>query len=237
MQQHPIYAFFFIALAFAQCKHQPIAKEPLPEEPQPKEQYDMLCLGDSYTKGQGVALAGSFPYQLADSLRASGYDIVTGAPRVIAQTGWRTDQLQAAYDFAAEIKDSTFSLVTLLIGVNNQYQNSNFDLYAPQFERLLQIAIARAGNRPARVVVLSIPDYAYTPFGQNSSNPAAISAKLDQYNAANRQLADQYKVHYVDVTPTSRQGLARPELVATDQLHPSAIQYTEWVQLVLAAVR
>ncbi len=225
-----------LALLLTQCSHQPLETAPLPE-PVPKEQIDILCLGDSYTKGQGVLLEGSFPYQLTDSLRVAGFRVMTGVPRVIAQTGWRTDQLQAAYDFATEVQDSTFGIVTLLIGVNNQYQNTSFDLYAPQFERLLQIAVARTGNRANRVFVLSIPDYAFTPFGQNSSNPAAISAKLDQYNTVNQQLAEQYKVNYINITPISRQGLARTELVATDKLHPSAQQYTEWLDLLFHAVK
>lgn len=230
-----LFALWALAILALNCKHQHMEKEPLPD-PVPVEKLDILCLGDSYTKGQGVPLAESFPYQLADSLRSAGLDLLAGTPRVIAQTGWRTDQLRAAYDAAPEIQDSAFGVVTLLIGVNNQYQHTQFDLYAPQFEQLLQIAIARAGNRPSRVFVLSIPDYAYTPFGQNFADPTTISAKLDQYNAVNRQLAEQYQVHYLDITPISRQGLARPELVATDNLHPSAMQYTEWLKLLLPAV-
>ncbi len=128
--------------------------------------------------------------------------------------------------------------MTLCIGVNNQYQGANFDAYQGQFEQLLQTAIQRAGKRPNRVVVLSIPDWAYTTYGQKfSSNPGLISLKIDQYNAVNRAVAKQYGVHYISVTEVSRQGLLKPDLVASDGLHPSKQQYTAWVKLMLPVVR
>ena len=201
-------------------------------DPVPPDVVRILALGDSYTKGQGVPREQSFPYQLADSLRVRGWTVP--APHVIAQTGWRTDNLQNAYNSQpAAIRDSTFDLVTLLIGVNNQYQHTSFELYEPQFEQLLQTAIARAGGRADRVVVLSIPDWAYTPFGQNSADPAVTSQEIDAYNAANRALADQYGAAYVNFTGISRLGLDEPGLVATDGLHPSGKQYTLWVEAML----
>ena len=157
---------------------------------------------------------------------------------MIAQTGWRTDDLQHAIAVQAqEIGDSIFSLVILCIGVNNQYQNADFAVYKMEFEQLLQTAIARAGGRPRRVIVLSIPDWAYTPYGQGFSNPSAISQKIDAYNAANQTIAATFGVHYVDVTAISRQGLSNPELVASDGLHPSSIQYSAWVREMLPIVR
>jgi lysophospholipase L1-like esterase len=199
---------------------------------------DVLCLGDSYTKGESVEWARNFPNQLVDSLRADGRKVAEKAPRVIAQTGWRTDQLQSAIAAATDLADSTFSLVTLCIGVNNQYQNANFETYKTQFEELLKTAIARAGGDPNHVVVVSIPDWAYTTYGQNyPGEPSNISSKIDQYNAANLEISTRYQVHYVDVTPTSRRGLAEPFLVAGDGLHPSAEQYTAWVRLLLPVVR
>jgi lysophospholipase L1-like esterase len=231
--------FGSIALLFA-CTHAPM-QELTPDPPEPpvtvKETVDILCLGDSYTKGEGIVATGNFPNQLKDSLIQSGYTMLPGTPRIIAQTGWRTDQLKTAITNATEIKDSTFSLVTLCIGVNNQYQGVNFEQYAPDFEALLQTALARAGGRKERVFVLSIPDWAFTPFGQNSSDPYAISQKIDAYNAVNQQLATQYGVHYINVTPISRQGLVRTDLVATDKLHPSARQYTEWIKQLLPLAR
>lgn len=228
-------ALFTLASLLCRQADAPAMSNPVPTDTISVEKIDYLALGDSYTKGQNVLWSQNFPNQLADSLRRRGYSLP--APRIIAQTGWRADQLQHAIKTeGADLSDSVFSLVTLCIGVNNQYQHANFETYKAEFEQLLQTAIARAGGRPGRVVVVSIPDYAYTPFGQNSSNPAAISAEINAYNAANKAMAQQYGVRYVDVTPTSRQGLAMPDWVASDGLHPSAKQYTEWVKLLLPVV-
>lgn len=207
-----------------------------PDTPAAPEKIDILALGDSYTKGESVAATKNFPNQLRDSLLAAGRQ-VTGL-RVIAQTGWRTDQLKNAIANAPDIQDSTFSIVTLCIGVNNQYQNGNFNTYKLEFEQLLQTAIARAGGRKERVFVLSIPDWAYTSYGQNyPGGPTAISQKIDQYNAANYSIAQQYQVNYVNVTGISRQGISWPDLVATDGLHPSAEQYRQWVHLLMPTVQ
>jgi lysophospholipase L1-like esterase len=208
---------------------------PTPQPPQPKERIDVLALGDSYTKAQGVAAEQSFPLQLADSLRVLGQD-VTGV-RIIAQTGWRTDQLIAAVNAATELADSTFSLVTLCIGVNNQFQNRDIEVYRGEFEALLQTALARAGGRKERVLVLSIPDWYYTSFGQNYPSSSNISAKIDEFNAVNRNVTEAAGIAYINVTPVSRQGVAQPNLVAADQLHPSALQYSRWVSLMLPKVR
>lgn len=225
--------FCGIAALILQCK----SMQPEIQTPNPvRETIDLLALGDSYTKGEGVAWEANFPNQLADSLKTLNNN-KRPALRVIAQTGWRTDNLRAAIDAAPELLDSTFSLVTLCIGVNNQYQGQSLGVYKSEFEELLKTAILRTGNRPERVLVLSIPDWAYTPFGQNSSNPAAVSAKIDQFNAANKEISDAYKVQYIDVTTTSRQGLSNPALVASDGLHPSQIQYTRWIERLLPIAR
>lgn len=216
------------------CQSEPLPEVVLP--PPAAEQIDVLALGDSYTKGESVPWNRNFPNQLADSLRAEGRQV--SGVRVIAQTGWRTQDLLNAIAAAnTEIGDSTFSLVTLCIGVNNQYQHSNFDEYKIQFEQLLQIAIERAGGRKERVVILSIPDWSYTPYGQSFSNPSLNSQQIDQYNAANLAISAQYGVAYIDVTATSRRGLDEPVLVASDGLHPSAEQYAEWVRRMLPSVR
>jgi acyl-CoA thioesterase I len=225
----PLATIFFFAL---NCRHQPV--ENLLPTPTP-EIVDYLALGDSYTIGESVALARNFPNQLADSLRSEGFQVPT--VRIIAKTGWRTDQLQAAIADADDLKDSTFSIVTLLIGVNNQYQNTNFSLYKPQFQDLLKTAIKRAGGRKNRVLVVSIPDWAYTAYGQHyTASPAVISAQIDGYNKANKMIADSVGVRYVNITDISRRGLAMPELVAPDDLHPSDQQYSEWVGEMLPVV-
>ena len=217
------------------CRHVP--EEPIPTYlPSVSERIDILALGDSYTKGESVKWEQNFPNQLADSLRIAGFDVA--GLHVVAQTGWRTDNLQSALgNQAAVLADSTFSLVTLCIGVNNQYQNANFETYKKQFEELLQYAIARAGGRKERVMVVSIPDWAYTPYGQGSGNPALTSQKIDEYNAANQAIAQTYGVNYVQVTDISRRGIAEPGLVAFDGLHPSAMQYQVWVQRMLPVAK
>ncbi len=213
---------------------QPVLPEPVVEIPGDST-LKILALGDSYTKGESVAFAKNFPNQLTDSLQADGWKIAH--TRIIAQTGWRTDQLQTAIA-GAQLQDSVYDLVMLCIGVNNQYQNGNFNTYKTQFEQLLQTALVRAGNRKERVFVVSIPDWAYTSYGQNFSKPPEqISQEIDQYNQANRSITEQYGIAYVSITDVSRRGLAQPDLVAVDDLHPSAVQYTEWVQLLLPFVR
>lgn len=226
-----------LVLLLAACSKQAVSIEQPPITSAPKEAIDILCLGDSYTKGESVVWTSNFPNQLKDSLGRDGFTLLYNTPRVIAQTGWRTDQLKTAITNATDIRDSIFSIVTLCIGVNNQYQNTNFSQYAPDFEALLQTAIARAGGRKERVFVVSIPDWAYTPYGENFPGNAVVSAKIDEYNAVNQQISMQYGVSYIQVTDVSREGLDRPELVANDGLHPSAQQYTEWVKLMLPVVR
>jgi lysophospholipase L1-like esterase len=230
----PITLFLFLPMLFF-CRH--LTEDSVPKQSEPMtERVDILALGDSYTKGESVPWEHNFPNQLADSLRTEGFDLA--GLHVVAQTGWRTDNLQSALASQAPVLgDSTFSLVTLCIGVNNQYQNANFETYKKEFEELLQYAIARAGGRKNRVVVLSIPDWAFTTLGQSTGNPALISQKIDQYNAANREISEAYKVQYVNVTEVSRRGISEPDLVAFDGLHPSAKQYTGWVQLLLPVVR
>ncbi len=237
------FAFYLLLWScFQGCTNEPVDLV-IPEQPvvsmRTKEmKIDILCLGDSYTKGESVPTSQNFPNQLKDSLLLDTFDLLPAAPHIIAQTGWRTDQLINAIFAATEIQDSIFSLVTLCIGVNNQYQNGNLEQYKTQFEALLKTAIIRAGNRKKRVIVVSIPDWAFTIYGQNyPGGGASVSAKIDEYNAANKVIADQYQVHYVNVTGSSRQGITRPELVAIDGLHPSAVQYSEWVRLILPVAK
>lgn len=188
----------------------------------------MLALGDSYTIGQSVPAQERWPVQLRDSLKARG--VAWDTLEIIAATGWRTDNLANAMN--TRQLDSTYNLVSLLIGVNNQFQGLDTTAYAAEFEALLRSAIGLAQGDTDQVLVLSIPDYAYTPFGQGS-NPAAISKGIDDFNAVNLRITRQYGVAYFDITPISREGWNRPALVAGDGLHPSGLQYSEWVGLLL----
>jgi len=193
----------------------------------------MLALGDSYTIGQSVSVSNRWPVQLMDSLDRRNY--ITTEPRIIATTGWRTDNLISAIR-GQQLQSQNFNLVSLLIGVNNQYQNRPFSLYEQEFPQLLDSAIRYAGGETNHVFIVSIPDYGYTPFGERTGNQTQISSQLDQYNAYSKQVAVDYGVQFFDITPISRFGLQQPALVPTDDLHPSGLQYSMWVSKMLAYV-
>ena len=189
-----------------------------------------LALGDSYTIGESVAPEARWPAQLAQSLRAAG--IAVGDPRIIATTGWTTDELDAAIDAAQPASD--FDLVSLLIGVNNQYRGRDVGNYRKEFTALLERAIGFAGGRSDRVLVLSIPDWGVTRFGRESGrDTTTIARELDAYNAAAREICDAHHVAFADITPVSRQHGAEPAMLADDGLHPSAPMYSEWTRVAL----
>lgn len=224
MKYHLLFLFLLVLCVFA-CREE----SPLDPTPDPNlNVIDYLALGDSYTIGESVPEAQRWPVQLAEQLRFMGLDVAP--PTLIARTGWRTDQLSAAIA-AADLREE-YGLVSLLIGVNNEFQGRDTAEYRTEFTRLLETAIGLAGGRSERVFVLSIPDYAFTPFGQTRPDPARISRRLDDYNAVAEAIAAAYGVAWFDITPISRRGLAEPDLVADDQLHPSGRQYTEWVELI-----
>lgn len=189
-----------------------------------------LALGDSYTIGQSVGVNERWPSQLSDSLAKRG--IITDTIGIIATTGWRTDDLLIAIS-GQHLENGNYNLVSLLIGVNNQYQGKFFSQYVAEFPALLDSAIRYAGGYKNRVFVVSIPDYAYTPIGQQISNPSQISSEIDQYNLYSKHVADSVGVTYINITAISRQGLSTPSYVANDGLHPSGAQYAEWVKLTL----
>lgn len=191
-----------------------------------------LALGDSYTIGESVSESARWPVQLVDSLNEEGYGFAQ--PQIIAQTGWTTDELAKAIDEADP--EGPFDLVSLLIGVNNQYRGRPLKEYEAQFESLLKQAIGFAGNNPDKVFVVSIPDYGVTPFAAER-NPEKIAEEIDAFNAAAEAIAKSYKVSFVNITPGSRRAGEDPDLVADDQLHPSGKMYTEWVAQILPVVR
>jgi lysophospholipase L1-like esterase len=186
-----------------------------------------LALGDSYTIGESVKEEERWPEVLAAELRKSGKTVEK--PRIIATTGWRTDQLKKAIE-DARLKPE-YNLVSLLIGVNNQYQGKSTERYAPEFEELLNMAIKLAGGKKENVFVVSIPDYGFTPFGQPQQ--AQISKALDEYNAINKKITEKAGVRYCNITDISRKGFEQPDLVADDKLHPSGKQYKLWVDRIL----
>lgn len=189
--------------------------------------YKLLSLGDSYTIGQSVCVTCRFPEQLKDSLtnniENSSIDL-----QIIAQTGWTTSNLINAID--TNNPSSDFDLVTLLIGVNNQYQNKPFSLYETEFPELVGTAIEKAKGDPANVIVVSIPDYAYTPFGDGNSY---ISQEIDEYNNYAQDYCALNGIAYVYITDITREGLENPDLVASDGLHPSELAYSQFVERIL----
>ncbi|RZA34303.1 MAG: SGNH/GDSL hydrolase family protein [Lysobacteraceae bacterium] len=187
-----------------------------------------LALGDSYTIGEGVPEAGRWPVQLTCALRADG--IAVSEPLIIAQTGWTTDELDAGIDRVHPLAE--YDLVSLLVGVNNQYRGRSVDEYKQQFEALLERAIGFAQWKRERVLVLSIPDWGVTPFAEGRDR-ASIAQEIDRFNAAALQACVQRGVAFVDITPASRDGGDAVEMLADDGLHPSAAMYARWTRLAL----
>jgi lysophospholipase L1-like esterase len=193
-----------------------------------------LALGDSYTIGEGVAEDSRWPMQLARALRGEG--IALDDPDIIATTGWTTDELDAAIDAAQPADD--YDLVSLLIGVNNQYRARSVDEYRHQFAALLERAIDFAGGRSERVLVLSIPDWGVTRFGRDSGRDLAVIAReLDAYNAAAQDICTARGVAFVDITEVSRERGAEPAMLADDGLHPSKAMHARWAELALPVAR
>ncbi len=189
----------------------------------------LLSLGDSYTIGQSVCATCKFPEQLKNKLSADTFYTID--LNVIAQTGWTTANLKNAIDNQGI--SSNYDLVTLLIGVNNQYQNIPFSVYETEFPELVQTAITAANGNKDKVIVVSIPDYAYTPFGQNTGNPDTISQEIDMYNDFAESYCQSQDITFVYITDITRNGLEQPELVASDGLHPSELAYAKFVERIL----
>lgn len=191
-----------------------------------------LALGDSYTIGESVDIIDRFPVQLVNKLKFDGYDFYM--PDIVAKTGWTTDELLSGIE-DIELKKN-YDLVTLLIGVNNQYRGRDIDNYKEEFEELLQKAIAFSGDKKEKVIVVSIPDYGVTPFGKKKGRKK-IGNEIDQFNAANLAIAKKYEIAYVDVTEVSRMAYRKTNLLAKDGLHPSGEMYSLWVERILPVAK
>lgn len=194
---------------------------------------NVLALGDSYTVGESLSWGESFPGQLERLLLASSSCFDEVNVRVVAKTGWTTDELIKGIEEASPSLASCYDAVTLLIGVNNQYRGLSTSSYAGEFESLLKRAIAYAGNDPRRVIVLSIPDWGVTPFAiAQSRNRVDISRQIDEFNAENMSLARRFNVEYIEVTVWTREGATDNSLLAEDGLHPSGREYSRWAAAV-----
>jgi lysophospholipase L1-like esterase len=191
-----------------------------------------LALGDSYTIGESVDQAERWPNQLADFLKAGG---VPTEVTIIARTGWTTKELWEGIQ--AQGINSPYDLVSLLIGVNNQYRGYAIKEYREQFVFLLNKSIEYAGGNSKRVIVLSIPDWGVTPFARGQDGKQ-IAKDIDAFNAVNCEETEKADAYYIDVTPISRGAAYDSALVAPDGLHPSGKMYLEWTKLAyLAALK
>lgn len=192
-----------------------------------KHTFTYLALGDSYTIGESLPLYDSFPYQVVQILRSRSIHI--HAAEIVAKTGWTTFEL--AEKLLHTTLSPTYDFVTLLIGVNNQYRKLPIEDYKTDFEFLLKKAIHLSGEKPAHIVVMSIPDWGKTPFAVNK-HPEKISAEIIEFNKVNKQLAEKYKVQYIDINAPASNSKIEASLLAEDGLHYSAIEHARWAKLV-----
>lgn len=191
----------------------------------------MLALGDSYTIGESVDMDERWPHQLIRQLRAMG--VSAADPDYIARTGWTTRNL-LGWIQTRPPEDKEYNLVSILIGVNNQYQGMDIASYEPDLRNIIDIGLEIVDQDSSRLMILSIPDYAYTPFGSGFTK---VSEEIDAYNEIKRRVAEEYGIVYVYITDISREGLDNPSLVAADGLHPSKEQYARWVQSIVPRLR
>ncbi|MCH7662545.1 MAG: SGNH/GDSL hydrolase family protein [Chloroflexi bacterium] len=200
-----------------------------PTEP-PELTIRFLALGDSYTIGQGVSEMERWPEQLSVKLREQGINVQVS---INARTGWTNDNLLSSLS-ANPPKAPTYDLVSLLIGVNDQFRGGNPDDYRIGFRELLELAIVLAGGDPKRVIVVSIPDWEVTPFAKNLGSSRLFN--IDDFNEVNFQESQTYGVRYVDITPISREAESDLSLLASDNLHPSGAMYALWVEAMLPQI-
>lgn len=192
--------------------------------------HSYLALGDSYTIGEGVPLYQGYPYQAVQLLRAAEHELE--APEIIARTGWTTDELDHTLSSLRLLP--YYDIVSLLIGVNNQYRGRDVSEYARQFARLVEKALHYTGAA-SKVFVLSIPDWAYSPFAANRDR-SLISGEIDAFNAVARDIAAAQKAHFIDITEHSRAAGATPESFVADGLHPAASTYAFWARELADAI-
>ncbi|MCZ4408952.1 SGNH/GDSL hydrolase family protein [Cryomorphaceae bacterium 1068] len=224
---------FIILMSLASCNDKEGPTPPADTAPmQDTIRFSYLALGDSYTIGTALPDSSrNYPTQLVGRLNEDS--LLEGSePDIVAFGGWRTDQLISAIEIADLAGE--YDLVSLLIGVNNQFQNQPLDVYGMEFEQLLQTAIQFAGNDTDRIFVLSIPDYGVTPFGQGYPD---VSQEIDIYNDINRDITESYAVKYFNITEISRMAQDNPSLIAPDNLHPSGDMYELWVNEILEEVK
>ncbi len=195
-----------------------------------------LALGDSYTIGEGVGLGDRYPMQLVQEWNKTAKVPFT-SPLIIAKTGWTVDELEAGIQ-ATPTAAEGYDLVTLLIGVNNQYRGRSVESFALDFEKMLQRAIFFAKGDKSRVIVLSIPDWGVTPFAtQKGVDPNQVAREINDYNRTKKEICEKQGIQFIDITDEYRMYGGLPEGVVEDQLHPSKLIYGEWTGKLLSALK
>ncbi len=221
----------FVVLIISACKPDQMTFDKTNNNTLPdsaiKKDVKYLALGDSYTIGHAVESDERFPEQLVEFLKAIGVNTVH--MDMIAKTGWTTGELLEAID--NQNPNLPYDLVTLCIGVNNQYRKLDTAEYRKELRRLLNMSISFTAGSSQKVIAFSIPDYGVTPFGQNL-DPDKIAMEIDAFNTIKNEEALKYSVEFIDITPKSRMAQNNPELIADDGLHPSGKMYAEWVELI-----
>lgn len=211
---HKLLVFVFLFSLFQACATQ--------------KKLTYLALGDSYTIGESIKPSERWPAQLVEALRDSG--ITISDLKIIAQTGWTTTDLRNAIQESQ--LNAPYELVSLLIGVNDQYQNRDIKKYPQRFQWLLEKAIQLAGGKVNHVFVVSIPDYSVTPYGQKRE-PIMISEEIARYNTINQQISNRLGVTFINITPISEHAENNVALIADDGLHPSGKMYKLWVEQIM----
>jgi lysophospholipase L1-like esterase len=216
--------FLFIAMTFS-----------IPNQAQTTS-LSYLALGDSYTIGEGVGLEDRYPMQLVREWNKSA-KIPFSTPLIIAKTGWTVDELEAGIQ-ATPTAAEGYDLVTLLIGVNNQYRGRSVESFAVDFEKMLQRAIAFAKGKKSRVIVISIPDWGVTPFAeQKGVEPNQVAKAIDAYNRTKKEICEKQGIKLIDITDDYRMDGGLPEGVVEDQLHPSKLIYGQWAGKLFSALK
>ena len=224
--------FLLSLFALMRCNNSSENPSDLPEPVPTEEPEDLsyLALGDSYTIGESVEPSLRWPVQLVEELRDRGVPI--DYPRIIARTGWTTQDLLNAMD--EQLNEEKYDLVSVLIGVNNQYQGKSIEAYEEDLREIFQRAISHSKRGKEGVFAVSIPDYGATPFG--ASNSEEIAQEIKAFNEVFKKVASEYGIDFYDITPISKQAREDESLVATDGLHPSGKMYTLWVEEILDRV-
>lgn len=224
----------FYALGGCQKPNQNGSDDTLTEDPanQDSLKFTYLALGDSYTIGEGVEEPHRYPNLLRDSL--ADRRLYLSTVDIVARTGWTTGDLKAGIE-SADI-DEDYDMVSLLIGVNNQFRGLSIDNYRNELTDLLERAIAFADDQPDNVFVLSIPDYGVTPFGIRRDGTDKTSSEIDAFNAVKREVCDEYGIRYFNITDISREAKDDISLLVSDELHPSGKMYAKWVSLMVTDI-